>query len=430
MTLFPRERSGTALFGAETPPGHGEDPSGGDPPGGDPWSGSRAGAGPVIDQGPVRQAWTFNAPKLIVSRMQDHVVETSDGHLHALVNLGGRRGLTLLSSEDAGQSWQRAGEIPDTADSSADIRLVDGEDRLLVVTATGEGSVIYAAYDYDPADGSWSLAVTSEVTGGVDDASTNPTIVMDDGGRLAVACNVETPDGLALVLAWSDDGLTWTRAEPLVDPDVAAGSFRVLSTPDGIGVLAATADAFTFLAYDAGTGEWTSEPVSGTGAAGRFASHFSTTTLGEDIVLASVGEDEVVRVVLYDGGTGTWGAPAAPLGDLAATNVQISAGADGSLHLVADDHDSPGRLVVYESEDGGASWSEEAVLQVPCLLRTEPLPFEIPDLPLVRFEAPEHFDDELVVLTQVNVPGVYGVSGLYSFVIDTVSDTVEDVALL
>ena len=384
-------------------------------------------ASPVLHQGLLWKVFVPDAPKLIVSRMQDHVVETSDGHLHTLVNLHRGRGLTLLSSDDDGRTWDVTARIPNTRGSSSDIRLVEGEDRLLVVTTTKAGKVLYGTYDYDLADGGWTRDIASEVThAGIDNTTTNPTVAMDAEGTIAVAYNVEGDDGLGLVFAWSEDGgATWEKAETDF-PGVAAGSFRVLSTPDGFAVLAATAEAMTFLTYDPGTDTWSGETVNETGAVGRYASHFSTTTIGDDIYAASVDASETLSVMRYEGATGAWSEPETPAPITGkTTNVQLSAGSDGSLHLVYDDHDHPGRLVVLESEDGGETWSEEAVLQVPRWLRLEPTLLQFDDLPLVRFEAPEQFDDELLVEVQVNIPGRDGWTSLYTFVLDTEADAVH-----
>ena len=416
----------------------------------------------VLDQGLMRESVTFYAPKLIVSRMQDHIVETADGNLHLLVNLG-RRGLTLFTSSDGGATWAASLTVPGVpADASADLRLIPGGEGLLIATTTKErwdadgSDVTLFAYDYVPAggggetaggggEGGFVLASRSIVVTGADSATTNPTVAIEESGRIVVATSLEGEGegegGLTLVLSWSDDGgLTWQSAsvsgpesgvESGLDSDLEsgeesgftsspAGSARALVTAEGTGLLLATADAFTFLTYDAAQDVWSAQTLSETGAVGRYASHFSIAMLGADIHVASVAEDGVLRLFHYDGTSGTWSAPAVPEGVVLneASNVQISAGADGSLVLIADDHTELGEFPVLRSTDGGATWSEILVLELPDGLRAEPVPFDIPDLPLVRFEAPEAFEDTLAVLVQVSAPLLPGASGLYSFVID------------
>ncbi len=49
--------------------------------------------------------WGVQASYLIVSRPQDHMVQTADGVLHMLINRGLGEGLVLVSSDDGGATW-------------------------------------------------------------------------------------------------------------------------------------------------------------------------------------------------------------------------------------------------------------------------------------------------------------------------------------
>jgi hypothetical protein len=357
--------------------------------------------------------WGIAAAFLIVSRAQDHMLQTSDGVLHMLINRGIDRGLTLISSHDGGKTW-----IVTDADgfgisnqaATSDIRLLDGQDAMIVTYVDDTGRVVFAIYGYDPFTGQWTRLQSSIVD--ADPASFNmvqATVAMTDSGTILLAYTEETPGGLRVVLQQSlDGGRTWSETV-LVQPDIAAGTARTIAAGDHEGIIYSNADAVYWLTWD-DTGNWSLEVIDAAGSIGRFASHFSTVTIDDDVVVANVGTDLALRILLFDGDTGTWSDPIMPLGaDIDVSSAQISVSNDtGYIYVTFDDASKPGRLIVIESRDGGETWQLEAILQTPPVLVAPP----------TRFEAPEHFDGDLVIAQQILDPRNTNANGLFYHSVD------------
>ncbi|WP_075222861.1 hypothetical protein [Acuticoccus yangtzensis] len=394
MPLFARESSDRSLFSR----------------------GPSQNEGPVVDQGILIPSLTRNVPRMLVSRMQDHMVETSNGDIHMVVNLGGDRSIVILTSTDDGDSWSISNRYPDAAtNSSSDVRLIPGEDTMLMVYVNENGGITYNELTYNEDNTRWRVTETSEVVAsGLDPASTNPTIAQGGNGALLVAYNINTDDGVRGVLAGSTNGQNWVLFDEL-DSEASAGSLRAVGTGDGFGVIYVTAEHTYWIEFE--DGAFTFEEIADEGAVGIYASHFTTTTVGEDIFFAGVGEDLALNFMHYDGASDTWSEAEVPsgagvdIGDV--SSVQLSADADGDLFLTYDDYDT-GLIHIITSDDEGETWSDVATLDVPDFLRSDP----------ARFEAPEHFDGDLVVAYQFAFPLANGLTGLYYFVVDTETDTV------
>lgn len=354
-------------------------------------------------------SFCFRSERMITARIQDHVVQTVDGALHLVINTGYQGGLVLLSSHDHGRNWDIAHVFSDTDRmSSADLRLAADGIRLLMVYMTENDRV--ALQVLEPGDtahswetGAWTLVGSESYR----PFAVLPTVAVSDDRTIVVGYTEEVIGGLKLMLRWSDDGgNTWSSAQTRLQGE-DAGVLRVLATGDIMGALFATGDTLHWIHYDPGFG-WRMQPVAEIGTAGRFASHFTTTTLGDDIFMVGVSPDCQPFLMRLDGVTGTWGPPTAILGpDFEGSNAQISASADGNLYVVLDNADN-GLLVVLESTDAGANWTIIARLEVPARMGTDP----------ARFETPEMFDGDLFVFQQVDLPGQPGVTGLYQHVVD------------
>ncbi|MEO1554821.1 MAG: hypothetical protein AAFS01_00200 [Pseudomonadota bacterium] len=371
---------------------------------------------PIIDEGVVAGTWSFFASKMIVSRMQDHVIETSDGDLHLLLNLGPNKGLRLITSTDNGQTWSLSADLPDAnLVSTADIRMVEGTDRAVLVYTTGTDEIVYIDLMYDTDANAWTALNLQTVASDVDEATAlNPTIAIAASGRLYVGYADGGDFGVTVTVHWSDDlGQSWSSAR-YFDSDALVGSARVLTTPDTFGTLYATTEDIVWITYNVRAGDWDTETVLSPGSLGYYASHFSTTTMGGDIFLVNADPDLTLSFVIYDGDAGGWGA-AMTIPEVTApvSSAQISAETDGDLYITYDNVDTL-ELVVLESADGGQTWDELATLDAPKILIDEPM----------RFEAPEQFDDELIIFQQIGFPGIDAVSGLYYYVIDTDAETV------
>jgi hypothetical protein len=345
------------------------------------------------------------------------MVETADGVLHMLINRGVNKGLTLVSSHDDGKTWTvddsfGADSFGDNRFATADIRLIDGGDVMIVSYVDAANSVTFAMYAYDVMTGAWTLlhqiAIDDEVPTGI--ITPQSTVAMAPDGTILLAWTEETPEGgLRLLLHRSfDGGLTWTGSV-LDQPEIESGTARTIAVGDEQGVIYANPEAMYWLTWDA-QGNWDMEMIDAAGSVGRYNSHFSTVTTDDGVVVANVGMDLILRVLIFDADTGTWSDPILPLPPGTDTSrAQISLSSEtGHIYVTFDDMENQGRLVVIESTDGGETWTLEAILQIP------PELFAAPS----RFEAPEHFSGDLVITQQILSPAEESANGLYVYVVD------------
>jgi hypothetical protein len=363
--------------------------------------------------GTDNDTWGVGTAFLIVSRAQDNMIETSDGALHMLINRGFNLGLTLISSRDGGKTWfvaDRDGFGTSNRFATSDIRLIDGQDVMIVSYIDNAGRLTFAFYDYDILAGRWTRLQDSIVDPGIVSPGTvHSTIALTAEGTILLAYTDETDTGLRLVLQQSfDNGQTWTKSV-LWQPDVTAGTARVMSIGDDNGIIYSTAEAMYWLTWDAGKG-WNMKMIDAAGSVGRFHSHFSTVTFDDTAVIVNIGTDLTLRVLLFDGESGIWSKPVMPLqSGTEVSSAQISISRDtGYIYITYDDMEAPGRLIVIESRDGGVTWRLEAVLQTP----------EDIVAPPTRFEAPEQFSGDLVVTQQILDPANTSANGLYFHTID------------
>ncbi len=385
--------------------------------------------GPVTAGGIIGDAWAFRAQQIIVSRMQDHIVETDDGNLHMLINTASDNVLTMLTSTDGGESWAEAGTFFGNVNrnSSSDFRLSESEDGVAMVSyANLRSGISYGELAYDEATGTWSETFKSIVRlGDINPLGTNPTVTQGASGNLFMAYSVENEVGLEGRLSVSlDGGESWSELD-VFDEDVGAGSLRVVPTDTSFGILYVNALEVTWVTYDLGESEWSYEVIAEVGALGRYSSHFSSTMYEGDIYLATVSHDFEISFLHYDSDTDTWSEAVTPeitpSGDI--SSVQMSADANGNLYM-SYDNDAEGTLEVIKSTDEGQTWEEFAIMEVPGWLSSTP----------TRFEAPENFDDELPIVVQTTAPFFDRLVGLYGFTLDTDNGLAEtaqsDLAML
>ena len=362
----------------------------------------------VTSFGSDPDTWGVQASYLIVSRPQDHMVQTADGVLHMVINRGLGEGLVLVSSDDGGATWDSVFRFGfGNPLSTSDIRLLDGQDVMIVSYLNGGNNVAFAMFAYDPMTGLWTNIAESIVDRDLDAPDTvHPTVVLAPDGTILIAYTDEVEGGLRVVLQQSsDNGLTWTETV-LSQPGVEIGSARAIAVGATEGVIYSNSDTMYWLTWD-DSGTWHMEVIDPAGTVGSFASHFSSITLDDVVIVANVGSDLVLRVMWLDGATGDWSEAVLPTGNMPVTNVQISVSDDtGFIYVTFDDVSSPGGLVVMESRDGGRTWELEALVQTPADMVSPP----------TRFEAPEHFSGDLVITMQVLAPGE--AEGLYVHSID------------
>lgn len=351
--------------------------------------------------------WGWEARAITVSRMQDKIVETRDGALHIVLNLGPFNGLRMYTSSDNGLSWHRSFRFDDTDGfSTAHLELMPDGRSLGVSFQGADREVFYQELTYLPRlEFWWPLS--------------DPMEVIAPGGtaRVGLPNHVHGADGVLYSLSMGDtwfvpevniaasidEGATWELSEiSLTGHSIA--SVRAVSTPDVTGVIIATDSNLSW--YEATAPNAPMVEISEFGSFAVLASHYSITVVGNDIFLANVTTEDSPQLELfvYDGDTRIWSELEVQNTFTSEAYVQISSNPEGHLYLTFDDY-GESRLRVLESLDGGRTWEIAAEIDVED--RVEPA--------LTRMTAPEYFTEDLVIFQMVQPregSDFYGVSSV------------------
>lgn len=216
---------------------------------------------PVLALGTDPDTWGIKTSYLIVSRPQDHILQTADGVLHMVINRGLGFGLTLVSSTDGGATWDTIYTFgPGNPLSTSDIRLIDGQDVMIVSYLDAGNDVAFAMLGYDSLTGAWTLLEQTVIDSTLDAPDTvHASIVLAPDGTLLIAYTDEVEGGLRLTLQQSTDGgLTWTETV-LDQPGIPVGSARVLAAGQSEGIVYSNPEAMYWVTWDAtGPGTWRS----------------------------------------------------------------------------------------------------------------------------------------------------------------------------
>jgi hypothetical protein len=344
---------------------------------------------------------------MIVSRMQDHSVETADGALHMMVNLGLGKGLTLLTSVDGGETWNESISLTDSGPfSSSDIQLSDDGSTLMVTYLGANNVVTFISYSWDDSANNWIEINSTELsTESFNPFTVLPTLDIGPTGRIWSSYASPESEGLKLTVQFSDDGGgTWSILETVV-PTGDSGVAKVIVSGSTVGVVVATENSLSWLTYQ--NGQWITEVISLDGTAGAFSSHFSSVVVGNDIYLCNITPTGEAQLFVNRAQDGEWISVNVPeLTDLSVTTTQVSLSDEGVLYVIVDDPEN-GSLKILASSDGGDSWGSQSV----------PFPAYLAGYPL-RFETPEYFNGDLVISVQVGLGGASGVSWLIEIRVD------------
>ena len=371
---------------------------------------------------------TSDADRAISFRNQEHSWYTSDGVLHTIVNRGSKNGaglaLTLYTRTGPGPYVQQL-TIPRTDENSTSDGFFVGNELWLAysaqaqdglsagvghagtsltggsASATGNSSVLFSRLKWDGS--SWTLLTTETVFASPTLRAEAPSIVLDDAGAVWCAfpvisndnslktirmmrrniSGVSTPQGT--VCAWLDIGRTFGTgsAQPTVPADAIpfpgriARLFRLATASPGIALLYTQPN---------GTGIFTHYYWYATHVTGA-----SLTTWNDDqIYEAAIDKDPEgghfnivvdaagnAHLLFADWGSDSsghlvykkltlnvgWSAVAGLTPAISAVYVQGSILPDG--RLVAATNDSNSFIWVFESTDGGATWTHTKTLRHP-----------------------------------------------------------------
>lgn len=338
--------------------------------------------------------WLWKANAITVSRMQDKIVETPDGVMHAVINGGPRNEMAIYVSTDGGHSWHESFGFENTGRlSTAHLVLLDDGETLTVSFQASGGDIMYQPLVYDPGTVTWSAMQEASVvqTGNANVTLGLPNHILVPDGTIYSLSMATSLLGPRVALAQSlDNGLTWETFDFRI-ADVDHASVRGVVTPDVLGIIAATD---TYLGwYDVTDPDAELVKISEYGSATVFASHYSMTVVGNDIFLGNVTSAEVPQVefFIYDGDIGAWSDPINLPGTFdSEAYVQVSSNTEGHLYVTIDEYASS-RLRVLESLDGGTTWETVAEIDVG--------PDVFPGF--TRMVAPEYFTEDLVIFQMV-----------------------------
>lgn len=345
----------------------------------------------VVTGMPTGIAGTADA--MISLRMQEHMVQTADGGYHLMANLGDLGGLTLVSSYDAGTSWQAAFALAETGNlSTADLSLDRSTGALSVVYADADDAIQHAAYSY--AGGTWNPVSSATVAAAPLQPLQGPTVATGPDGDLWVAASANLfTDAFEIVLYRSaDQGQTWAEVDvALEDAASRTGVARLLATDDDLVLVYSTGDAL-YAASSADGASWSSEKLLYFPAfqIDPFRSHFSAAVAGDDIHLFTSEGARDLAYFTRDGETGPWSEKRMLTTDAGGAYMQASVSDDGGLYVTYDNRVRD-RIEVLESLDGGASFETAGELAY--------LPFDEVGYP--RMETAGAFDGDLLTLQQI-----------------------------
>lgn len=184
-------------------------------------------------------------------RHQRHMVVTPDGRYHLLANLGsqgGKKGTLYLMSSSDGVTWTQQGHLGYTDQYAVSDSALNGN-TLTTVFQDSQGYIRYATATYDPASQSWSsFAVSTLPRANADIRAVNPSFTVDANGNTWVAYVAEdtrTTTAGIVVYRRAAGKTNWAAgpsigdisAYPPTDPQFAKHSARLVTIPNGIGLV-------------------------------------------------------------------------------------------------------------------------------------------------------------------------------------------------
>ena len=333
-------------------------------------------------------AWAGNSPlqvkatatslssdseRMISYRNQQHLVQSSDGALHLLVNRGSLTpgpGLSLFSSFDGGTTWVLMQNFSGTdTNSTGDVLLVG--DTLSLVFGDASGVIRFAQLQYSRDSASWALLTLEVVYADPKWFGLNPALAIDDLGTVWVGlCSTKGTLGLLRVVCrpaggvWTDPGLSFgAKSTPAVQRSVRpvrlAGAVGMVWTND---VSTYWSTRSNSLAYGKA---WTQSTIyvgSSTKAiVDPYASHFNLSTDPQGGVHLISVESYDVLYFHYDPVANQWSAPQQVDDSRNVAYAQLGV-VNGKVAVAFSVQRGAGELTV--SPDSGLSWAPYADLQL------------------------------------------------------------------
>ncbi len=306
-----------------------------------------------------------NTERMISLRHQEHMWETSDGATHVIINRGeltAGDSLQLYSTFDQGLTWVAGPRLADSDRYSTSDGYLVG-DILYVTHATPAGAVRFAALQYVPGAGTWSLLRAETAYSSAGTIAINPAMAADAKGTiwLAFVANDVTTGNYSIRMVrntpqqngWRDTGFVFGA----VDNASIERSARPVPTARGIGMVYTVHEKIFWASREnfwVMNSPWKRQQLFASQAADNdpYASHFSVAADAQHNVHMAISDGGRVRYFRFDAATRLWSAKWLS-NDMNAGYVQATI-AGGDV-VVAANNDSD--VVVFRSVDGGGSFT-------------------------------------------------------------------------
>lgn len=204
-------------------------------------------AGPTSIQGSVTTLES-DAVRMISTRHQEHMWETSDGAIHVVINQGSlsqsNSSLVLFSSFDNGQSWIAAAQLDDTDEYSTSDGILTKNNLLLAYSAVG-GKILFAILAYDSTLQTWSINKKEVVFASNESTAINPAIAIDTNSvvwctfthinNVTQEASIKLAQRNQTTKAWQDTGLIIGTTDN--DTQFGERSARPIAISQGIGMV-------------------------------------------------------------------------------------------------------------------------------------------------------------------------------------------------
>lgn len=324
----------------------------------------------LVPSTPTAIVGTGDDERMISYRHQNHMWQTPDGAVHALVNVGSQpsgAALRMYSSPDGGVTWVPGLEIAGTDGVSTSDGLLAGS-RLYVTYGTSDGGIALAALDYDATAGSWQVSATETVFSSPTVHAENASVARDANGRFWVAFTTFDRDSgnFAIRLwcrsggTWADTGLTFGTPDP-----VNERSARPVAVRGGMGMVYSLHGTLYWATRQNGDPEtqaWTQQPIYTNVGSDKdpYGSHFSVAVDGQGNVHVALVDASQLKYARMLAGRQVWRTTTIS-GPVQVAYMQMLV-AGSRLMIVSN---TKTLLAVFQSADTGVTWTQTHLLTHP-----------------------------------------------------------------
>jgi hypothetical protein len=194
---------------------------------------------------PTTMPMTSSVARMISYRHQNHMWMTSDGGQHMMINQGSNgagTSLSLFSSFDSGQTWQKMMDINNTSDDSTSDGVLSGDD-LFFVYSTATGELVFADLRYSSTSHTWELIRSQLIYYSPGSIAIAPAVAVDSKKRIWCSFayrNLSTDENNIRLLVGTNGGQWYNTKLIFGTTDIGKyppKSARPVPIPGGIGMV-------------------------------------------------------------------------------------------------------------------------------------------------------------------------------------------------